>query len=88
MPASVACQLETFRLVPVNRFQHRPPSEERPSARAAGASLPKQSGRSRWRGCLFRSGLGQVPLGAVPHPFSGCLLIRGQLEIAFATPVR
>lgn len=37
MPASVACQLETFRLVPVNRFQHRPLSEERPSARAADA---------------------------------------------------
>lgn len=88
MPASVACQLEAFRLAPVNRFQHRPLSEERPFARAAGALLPKQPGRSRWRGCLFRSGSGQVPLGAGPHPFSGCLLVGGRLEIAFAISVR
>ena len=40
MPASVACQLEAFRLVPVNRFQHRPLSEERPFAHAADALLP------------------------------------------------
>ena len=53
MPASVACQLETFRLVPVNRFQHHPLSEERPFASAAGAMLPKQPGRSRWRGASF-----------------------------------
>ena len=88
MPASVACQLEAFRLVPVNQFQHRPLSEERSSARTVDTLLPKQPGRSRRRGCLFRSGLGQVPLGAGPHPFSECLLVRVRLEIAFATSVR
>lgn len=46
------------------------------------------AGRSRWWRCLFRSGSGQVLLGAGPHPFSGCLFVRGRLGVAFATPVR
>ena len=41
MPASVACQLEAFRLVPATGSNVHSP-EERPSARAAGALLPKQ----------------------------------------------
>lgn len=63
------------------------PGRGRPLAR----TLPCCRGnadRSRWWGCLFRSGSGQVLLGAGPHPFSGCLFVRGRRGVAFATPVR
>ena len=88
MPASFACQLEAFRSIPANRFRHHPLSEERASLTRTRPCCRSNSGRNRWWGCLFRSGSGQVPLGAGPHPFSGCLLVRGRHRVAFATPVR
>lgn len=88
MPASCACQLEAFRSVPFDRFRHRPLSGERATAHTDAPMLPRQRRPRPVVGCLFRSGSGQVLLGAGPHPFSGCLFVRGRRGVAFATPVR